>query len=516
MQLPTVSTPKGLEKNWRQLQNLASEQLDLKDLLYQAGRADNYSIEAAGIYYDYSKQKIDDTIKAQLLELATAAKVPQAIRAMFAGNPINYTENRAVLHTVLRAIDPGSVIGKQVNHQLQSMLDFADLFNSGSLKGFNGTTLDTVINIGIGGSDLGPKLLCSALINPKIENKFHFISNIDGASINKVLQQADLSKSLIIIQSKTFTTIETLTNAKTIIAQLQTLAGTATDISQHLVAVTANPEPALEFGIKADKVFQFWDWVGGRYSVWSTIGLPIALAVGSANFKQFLLGAAAMDNHFVSANLAENLPVISALVGIWNRNFLDYKDYALIPYSENLFYLPFYLQQLDMESNGKTITKDGCIANYATGPVVWGQTGTNGQHAFFQLLHQGTAISPVDFVGIADNSHSLAHHHKLLNQNMLAQSVALALGSKGCEAEPYKYYAGNRPSSTLLLNKLDSYNLGALIALYEHKVMVQGIIWGINSFDQWGVELGKKLANSIADNTHSLDPCSQKLAERLI
>ena len=517
-----LTSPIGADKNWSQLLQLAQQPLSLNQLLQCEQRPVEYSISAKGLYYDYSKQLINDAIKHSLVALAQDCKLENKRDKMFAGAIVNSTESRAVLHTALRAktedilLIDGIDIRRQIAEQKAAMFRFVEEFQNQKILGATGKVLDTIINIGIGGSDLGPKLVCTALAKSDIVNKLHFISNVDGACLKRLLEQVDLERSLVIIQSKTFTTAETLLNAQTIIKQLQKFCHLQSDLQKHLVAVTASVQKAQEFGISAERTFQFWDWVGGRYSLWSVIGLPIALAIGTEGFQHLLDGAEAMDSHFLQADLEKNMPVMAALVGIWNRNFLHYKDYALIPYSENLYQLPFYVQQLDMESNGKTVAHSGQLVEYETGPVVWGQTGTNGQHAFFQLLHQGSSITPVDFVGIIDHRHSIAEHHKILNSNMVAQSIALALGKGDCTKAPHQYYSGNRPSSTLLLSQLNDQCLGALIAFYEHKVFVQGVIWGINSFDQWGVELGKSLANAIQDNTsEAVDPCSARLMDLL-
>jgi len=517
-----LKAPIGQEKIWAQLQNKAKQKQHLANLLQQPQRCQQYQLEAAGLFFDFSKQLINNESRDLLIALADNAKLDQHKSNLVNGLYQNITERRAVVHTALRTQNNKPILVKGENivpiiaKERQKMFDFVDQFQAGLLRGVNGDTLDTIINIGIGGSDLGPKMLTTALATAEQCNKVHFISNVDGACINRLLATVDLTKCLIIIQSKSFSTIETLTNAQTILEQLNSRCQGQKAAMQQVVAVTANHDKAVAFGIPVKQIFAFWDWVGGRYSLWSSIGLPIALAIGKQQFKQLLAGAYAMDQHFLNTPTAANLPKMAALVGIWNRNFLQYKDYALIPYAEDLTHLPAYIQQLDMESNGKSVSIDNQLLDYATGPVVWGTTGTNGQHAFFQLLHQGISTTPIDFIGIIANDHSIDNHHHILNANMVAQSIALAIGSGKSVQNPYQYYAGNRPSSTILLNKLDAFHLGSLIAFFELKVFVQGVIWQINSFDQWGVELGKKISESLTTSqTNGIDPCSAKLLQKL-
>lgn len=488
-----------------------------------SNRVDNYSLTQGGLYLDYSKNLVADADKQALLDLASASGLADRIEAMFNGVEINLTESRAVLHTALRAVKSSSIeqdgvpIGLGIERELELLKQFCERVRSGEWKGSTGKTIRSVVNIGIGGSDLGPKCICSSLeefAHPEIE--FHFISNVDGACIRSLLNKLDPQTTLFIIQSKTFTTQETLMNAQAAIDWCsEKLCLQSPQESSHFVAVTANPARAEAFGIQKQQIFEFWDWVGGRYSLWSSIGLPIALMVGFTRFKELLEGAAAMDDHFRTAPFDQNMPVLMALLGIWYSNFLGAESVAVIPYCERLGLLPSYLQQLDMESNGKSTSLDGERVSYNTGPIVWGQTGTNGQHAFFQLLHQGTRLVPIDFIATLKDDMSYPDHHRVLLGNMLAQSAALMQGQPSDNDSPHKIYEGNHPSNTLLLDSLTPANLGALIALYEHKVFVQGAIWNINSFDQWGVELGKKMATQLLDEQNATHTKFDASTERL-
>ena len=490
-------------------------------------RVSGYSVSCGGLYLDYSKNLVSDEVKNTLLALASACGLESRIKAMFQGERINVTEDRAVLHTALRSRENLSMqedevsIGTAIEQQRNLLRVFSERVRAGDWKGSTGKTIRSVVNIGIGGSDLGPKFVCQALeefAHPEID--FHFISNVDGACIRSLLNRLDPETTLFIVQSKTFTTQETLLNTSAAIRWCEENLGLEqAQSSTHFVAVTANRAEAEAFGIRSAQIFEFWDWVGGRYSLWSSIGLPIALMVGYSRFMELLDGAAAMDDHFRHTPFEANMPVIMALLGIWYSNFLGADSVAVIPYCERMGLLPSYLQQLDMESNGKSVSLEGETLSYTTGPVVWGQTGTNGQHAFFQLLHQGTRLVPLDFIATVQDDLSLPNQHRVLLGNMLAQSAALMLGQSEVGASPHKVYSGNRPSNTLLMDKLTPTNLGALIALYEHKVFVQGAIWNINSFDQWGVELGKKMANELlggqsGSNTH-FDPSTRNLLNRI-
>ena len=497
---------------WQQLEKLASQlnnpesPTTIKALFdNDESRADKYSLQVGELLLDFSKNRVSDQVWQCLLELAEQSPLLAHRDAMFAGAPINRTENRAVLHTALRASTEDDDSGEfkqrinQVTEQLLDVKQVSEKIRSGNWLGSTGKPITDVVNIGIGGSDLGPKLACNALEeyrHPGID--LHFISNVDGAQILSTLKKLNPETTLVSIASKTFTTQETLLNAKTAISWFKEHLGLEKpQTSRHFIGLTANPSAALAYGIPPSQILEFSDWVGGRYSLWSSIGLSIAIAIGFENFQQMLAGARAMDRHFKEAPLAKNMPVILALLGIWYSNFIKIQSTAVIPYCERLALLPAYLQQLDMESNGKSTNLDGQQVDYQTGPILWGQTGTNGQHAFFQLLHQGTRLAPVDFIAAVTDPLSNPEHHRVLLGNMLAQASALMLGQAAPEGEPHRHYAGDKPSNVLLLERLSPKNFGALIALYEHKVFVQGSLWNINSFDQWGVELGKKMANEL-------------------
>ncbi|MFX1765116.1 glucose-6-phosphate isomerase [Paraburkholderia sp. A1RI-2L] len=474
-------------------------------------RAVHFSLEAAGLYVDYSKNLVTAETLELLCALARETGVEERRRAMFAGERINVTENRPVLHVALRerSATPIVVDGKDVVSQVSAVLDkmrrFTDAVREGMWRGYSGRAITDVVNIGIGGSDLGPRMVCEAL-KPYAHEALtiHFVSNVDGADIAEVLRSADPETTLFIVASKTFTTRETLVNARTARAWLLASGAPETAVAQHFVAVSTHTEAVAAFGIDTDNMFEFWDWVGGRYSLWSAIGLPIALAIGMEAFEAMLGGAHAMDRHFVEAPLAQNLPVLLALIGVWHINFFGATSHLIAPYDRYLHRLPAYLQQLDMESNGKSVTLSGERVDYATGPVIWGEPGTNGQHAFFQLLHQGTALIPADFIACMQPHHALDAHHEILLANCFAQSEALMNGAPAA-SEPHRNFDGNRPTNTICLDKLDPASLGALLALYEHKVFVQGAIWNINSFDQWGVELGKRLAATIEGEVAQAD-----------
>jgi glucose-6-phosphate isomerase len=490
-------------------------------------RSSQMSVQCGEIFLDYSKNLVSDETWQALLELANQSPLEQHRAAMFSGEKVNTTEGRAVLHGALRAeigdqrVASAAVESDQrvtlVKQQLVDVELVSEQIRSGQWLGSTGKAITDVVNIGIGGSDLGPKLACSALqefAHPDI--KLHFISNVDGAEILTTLKKLNPETTLVALASKTFTTHETLLNAKTARNWFaETLGLENAQSTRHFVGLTANRANALAYGIPADQILEFAEWVGGRYSLWSSIGLSIAISIGFEKFVEMLAGAREMDLHFQQAPLAENMPVIMALLGIWYSNFLGAQSTAVIPYCERLLLLPSYLQQLDMESNGKSTTLNGDSIDYQTGAILWGQTGTNGQHAFFQLLHQGTRMVPVDFIAAAVDNLSNEEHHRVLLGNMLAQASALMCGQDAPDGEPYRYYPGNKPSNTLLLDTLSPKNFGALIALYEHKVFVQGSIWNINSFDQWGVELGKKMANQLLASDNSgqaeLDPSTTAL-----
>ncbi|CAM5549965.1 glucose-6-phosphate isomerase [Aquamicrobium terrae] len=484
------------------------------------GRFARFSATDGDLLLDWSKCAVDSRTMDMLFALARAADVAGRRAAMFSGKHINVTEDRAVLHTALRDLDRKDLVvdGQDVNADvlavLGSMAAFADAVRSGKAAGASGKKITDVVNIGIGGSDLGPAMATLALAPYHDGPRAHYVSNIDGAHIHDTLKDLSAETTLFIIASKTFTTVETMTNAETARRWVAEALGEAA-VAKHFAAVSTALDLVAKFGIEKDRVFGFWDWVGGRYSVWGAIGLPVMIAVGPRNFRAFLAGGAEMDAHFLNAPPEKNLPLLLGLVGWWNRVVCGYPARAVIPYDQRLSRLPAYLQQLDMESNGKSVTLEGGAAPTPTGPLVWGEPGTNGQHAFFQLLHQGTDIIPVEFLAAAHGHEpGLEHHHDLLLANCVAQSEALmkgrtleearaqmlAKGMKPAEVDriaPHRVFSGNRPSVTILYDRLDPRMLGRLIALYEHRVFVEGTLYDINSFDQWGVELGKELATSL-------------------
>ncbi|MCA1444109.1 glucose-6-phosphate isomerase [Ensifer sp. IC4062] len=483
-------------------------------------RFSRFSTTFGDLLFDYSKCAVNDRILDGLEALAKAAKVEEKRDAMFRGDIINITEDRAVLHTALRnrsnlpvLVDDKDVM-PDVNAVLDAMGAFADGIRSGALKGATGKKITDVINIGIGGSDLGPVMATLALAPFHDGPRLHFVSNIDGAHIADTLKLIDPETALFIVASKTFTTIETMTNAATARAFIAGKLGESA-VGYHFAAVSTALDKVAAFGIDQARVFGFWDWVGGRYSIWSAIGLPLMIAIGKENFGRFLDGGHAIDEHFRDAPLRQNIPMLLGLIGFYHRNVLGYPSRAILPYDQRLARFPAYLQQLDMESNGKGVTMDSTPVEFSTGPVVWGEPGTNGQHAFYQLIHQGTDIIPAEFM-IAANGHEkeLRHQHQLLMANCLAQSEALMKGRTFAEAKaqltskgmddtkadkiaPHRVFTGNRPSLTFVYNELDPFALGRLIALYEHRVFVEGALFNINSFDQWGVELGKELATGL-------------------
>jgi len=465
-------------------------------------RARRYVLDAADLHVDYSKQRITDEVMTALVSLAEAADVAGRRAAMLSGEHINVTEDRAVLHTALRSaagdslVVDGDDVDQQVHDVLARMAEFAERVRSGEWEGATGERIRTVVNIGIGGSHLGPEMATIALDayrHPEI--RCRFVSNIDGADVSAVLVDAEPASTLFVVASKTFGTIETLTNATTCRRWLVAALGEHA-VESHFVAVSTNAEKVSAFGIDTDNMFGFWDWVGGRYSLDSAIGLSLMIAIGPDRFDEMLAGFRTMDEHFATVPLDINLPVVMGLVGLWNNNVLGAETKAVLPYAQELARFAAYLQQLDMESNGKSVRLDGTRVTTATGPVVWGEPGTNGQHAFYQLLHQGTRLVPVDFIGFATPHHDLVEHHDLLMANLFAQAEALAFGRDN-DAEPHRRFEGDRPSTTILAPQLTPSVLGQLVALFEHIVFVQGCVWGIDSFDQWGVELGKELANSI-------------------
>jgi glucose-6-phosphate isomerase len=507
----------ALERHWAEV-----EPLSMRELFEQGPeRVEQMSIRQCGIMLDYSKNRITPRSLALLLDLAQAADVDGWRRRMFTGERLNITENRAVLHVALRNRSnhpiwfDGEDVMPSINAELQKMEIFSESVRSGEWKGYTGKPISDVVNIGIGGSSLGPMMVCEAL-KPyqKPGLNMHFVSNVDSSHIIETLNGLDPQTTLFIVASKTFTTQETLTNAHTARKWLIDNLCDEAAVARHFVAVSTNAREVSNFGIDTANMFEFWDWVGGRYSLWSAIGLPIAIAIGMPRFYELLQGAHEMDQHFLHADLSENMPVIMALLGIWYTDFANAATHAILPYDQYMRYLPDYLQQADMESNGKRVTRFGRPVDYATGPVIWGSAGTDGQHAYYQLIHQGTQLIPCDFI-IPVNSHNeTGDHHQKLFANCLAQSEALMRGKTrseareemeqaGLEAEqivdllPHRIFPGNKPSNTLLVDKITPSRLGSLIALYEHKIFIQGVIWRVNSFDQWGVELGKQLAGVI-------------------
>lgn len=491
-------------------------------------RFEKMSLRVGGLFLDYSKHHVSDEVLSKLLELADHSALVQRRAQMFSGDIINVTENRPVLHTALRNLSDepvhvdGNDVMPEINRTREQIKQFSEAVRSGEWKGYNGQRIKDVVNIGIGGSDLGPNMAVRALLKYRHpELHFHFVSNVDGTHIQKVLSRLDPATTLFIVSTKTFSTQETLLNAKTARRWFVENAGEDADVGAHFIAASTNRKAAMDFGIREENVFEFWAWVGGRYSMWSSIGLPIALSIGFDGFIELLEGAHEMDRHFIEAPFSQNMPVLMALIGIWYINFIGAETQAIVPYDQALNQLPSFLQQLDMESNGKSVDIFGHPVNYKTGPIVWGQTGSNGQHAFFQLLHQGTRYVPIDFIASLKPEPGVEDHHFALLTNMLAQANAFMEGSQGDSKElsqhdPYSC-PGNRPSSTLLLDELTPKNLGALIALYEHKVFVQGVIWNINSFDQWGVQLGKRIAGEISEridtNAADFDASTQGLLE---
>lgn len=494
----------------------------MKDLFASdAKRAEKFHIQWNDFLVDYSKNIANQETLDLLLNLANEVDLKQAISSYFQGDIINQTENRAVLHTALRAKESANVLVEGVNvmpevYSVKNKIkNFSNEVISGNKKGFTGKPFTDIVNIGIGGSDLGPAMIVEALQFYKNHLNVHFVSNVDGDHVNEVIKKLNPETTLFVVVSKTFTTQETLSNAETIRSWFLQSASQE-DVAKHFVAVSTNIQKVTEFGINPDNVFPMWDWVGGRFSLWSAVGLSVSLAVGFDNFDKLLKGANEMDEHFKSESFDKNIPVILALLSIWYNNFFGAESEALIPYTQYLQKLAPYLQQGIMESNGKSIGRDGKPVNYQTGTIIWGEPGTNSQHAFFQLIHQGTKLIPTDFIGFKQPLYGNKDHHDKLMSNFFAQTEALLMGKteaqvkaefekQGISGEksdfllPFKVFSGNKPTNTILINKLTPESLGALVAMYEHKIFVQGIIWNIFSYDQWGVELGKQLANSILD-----------------
>jgi len=508
---------------WKSLEGHSQEAraLHLRDLFAKdSERGRCMAVESTGIYLDYSKNRVTGETMRLLLQLAEESGLRQRIDAMFQGEKINRTENRAVLHVALRAprgtsilVDGRNVV-PDVHEVLDRMADFSNRVRTGAWKGYTGKRIRNVVNIGIGGSDLGPVMAYEALKHYSERSMtFRFVSNVDGTDFAEAVQDLDPAETLFIVSSKTFTTLETMTNAETARAwSLAGLGGDEKSVALHFVAVSTNASEVSKFGIDTANMFGFWDWVGGRYSMDSAIGLSTMLAIGPENFHAMLAGFQAMDEHFRTASFERNLPVLMGLLTIWNTNFLGAETQAVLPYEQYLKRFPAYLQQLTMESNGKHVTLDGVEVDYETGPVYWGEPGTNGQHSFYQLIHQGTRLIPCDFIAFGQTLNPLGSHHDMLLANVFAQTEALAFGKtrEQVKAEgtpdwlvPHRVFEGNRPSNTILAERLTPETLGKLVALYEHSVYTQGVIWGVDSFDQWGVELGKVLAKRIVPELES-------------
>jgi glucose-6-phosphate isomerase len=484
-------------------------------------RGERMAVEGAGLYLDYAKNRITDETIGLLLNLAEECGLRQHIEAMFRGEKINITENRAVLHIALRApkseqiLVDGVDVVPEVHAVLDKMAAFSEQVRSGQWLGYTGKRMRNVINMGIGGSDLGPVMAYEALKHySKRDMTFRFVSNVDGTDFEEATRDLDPEETLFIISSKTFTTIETMTNAHTARAWVLKALRREEAVTRHFVAVSTNGEEVAKFGIDKANMFGFWDWVGGRYSMDSAIGLSTMIAIGPENFRAMLAGFHSMDEHFRTAPFNENLPVILGLLSIWYNNFFGAQTVAVLPYDQYLKRFPAYLQQLTMESNGKHVTLDGAVVNYQTGPIYWGEPGTNGQHSFYQLIHQGTRLIPCDFIGFCRTLNPLGHHHDLLMANLFAQTEALAFGKTEDEARaegtpdwlaPHRAFEGNRPTNTILVERLTPESLGKLVALYEHSVFTQGTIWQVDSFDQWGVELGKALAKRIIPEVESVE-----------
>ena len=509
-------------KAWKALdQHFANHDFELRSLFqYNPNRFNEFSIQTDSYLFDFSKNLIDSKTLDLLLDLAEEVKLKEAIEKMFSGDKINETEGRAVLHTALRDFSNKEILvdGQNIKPAIKKVLDhmksFSESVISGSHKGFTGKEITDVVNVGIGGSDLGPVMVCSALKHFKTRLNVHFVSNVDGNHLAEVVKNLNPETTLFIIASKTFTTQETMTNANSAKKWFLKSGATNEDVAKHFVALSTNIEAVKKFGIAETNIFEFWDWVGGRYSLWSAIGLSIVLSVGYENFEHLLRGAYDTDTHFQTKDFKDNIPVLMGLLGIWYRNFYAAGTYAILPYSQYLDRFAAYLQQADMESNGKSVDRNGQFVEYETGPIIWGEPGTNGQHAFYQLIHQGTELIPADFIAYAKSPNDVGEHQDILLANYFAQTEALAFGktedevfaelkSSGKTEEEiekllnYKIFSGNTPTNSFLFKELTPFSLGQLIALYEHKIFVQGVIWNIFSFDQFGVELGKVLAGKI-------------------
>src|SRR6266700_4124718 len=517
--VPLTQRPawKALEEHYQKVRDVHLRKLFADD----TQRGERFATEALGIYLDYSKNRITDETLRLLLDLANSSNLRERIDAMFRGDKINVTEQRAVLHVALRTprnesiMVEGENVVPEVHKVLDKMTNFANRVRSGEWKGYTGKRICNVVNIGIGGSDLGPAMAYQALQHyTERDMTFRFVSNIDGSEFVESTLDLDPEETLFIVSSKTFTTLETLTNARSAREWCVRALGSEQAVAKHFVAVSTNAKEVEKFGIDTANMFEFWDWVGGRYSYDSSIGLSLMIAIGPEQFREMLAGFHAMDEHFRTTPFERNLPVLLGLIGIWYNNFFGAETVAILPYDYYLGRLPAYLQQLDMESNGKHVDLEGRQVDYQTGPIIWGQPGTNGQHAFYQLIHQGTKLIPCDFIGFCQTLNPLGRHHDLLMANFLAQTEALAFGKTAEEVAKdgvadfqvaHRTFEGNRPTNTLLADRLTPETLGKFIALYEHKVFTQGTIWNINSFDQWGVELGKVLANRIIPELESAE-----------
>ncbi len=546
-------TPLTETAPWKALEAHHHEigQVHMRDLFAaDPDRFNRFSVELDDLLFDYSKNRLNETTIKLLMGLARASGVAEASRAMAAGERINWTEGRAVLHVALRNRSASSIevdgedVMPGVKAVLRKMRAFSEALRSGEWCGFTGRPIANVVNIGIGGSDLGPAMICEALTPYSDGPRVRFVSNVDATDFIEKTRDLDPAETLFVVASKTFTTQETMTNARTARGWLVEALGDEAAVARHFVALSTNNEAVEAFGIDPDCVFEFWDWVGGRYSSWSAIGLTVALAIGFEGFVELLEGAHAADRHFFEAPFEENIPVLMAMLGVWYRNFFGASTKAVLPYDQYLRRFPAYLQQGDMESNGKSVDRDGKRVAYRTGAVVWGEPGTNGQHAFYQLIHQGTELVPCDFIAVLNSHHRIGDHHRKLVANCFAQSEALMRGRTADEVDaelrlrqledeeiaalvPHKVFEGNRPSNTLVLDRITPRTLGMLVALYEHQIFVQGVVWRVNSFDQWGVELGKVLAGSILGEINDLltdrdadlsrhDASTQALIERFI
>ncbi|MCL2101684.1 MAG: glucose-6-phosphate isomerase [Fibromonadales bacterium] len=519
-------TKPNLLPEWKALEAQArmAQKVHMRDLFKaDPSRGTKYSAEACGIYLDYSKNRVNSDTMDLLFNLLKSVGFEEMREKFFTGEKINHTEKRAVLHTALRnqgkepVLADGEDVMPNVKAVMKHVREFTESIHSGKWKGHSGKAIKTIVNIGIGGSDLGPVMVCEALNHYASESapNVYFVSNVDGTHIAEVLKKVDLEETLWIVASKTFTTQETMTNACTAKeAVLAKFNGDAASIAKHFAALSTNEAEVSKFGIDPANMFEFWDWVGGRYSLWSAIGLPIALRIGFDNYMLLHAGAYDMDEHFRSAPIEQNIPAILGLLGVWYNNFMAADSYAILPYDQYMHRFTAYFQQADMESNGKTIDRQGERVDYQTGPILWGEPGTNGQHAFYQLIHQGTKLIPCDFIAPANSLNKIGDHHRKLLSNFFAQTEALLNGKTLEEAQdeltkagktdeeveflaPHKVFEGNKPSNSILVKKIDPRTLGSLIAMYEHKIFVQGVIWNVNSYDQWGVELGKQLANKI-------------------